>query len=146
MASEAAAASRTNPARPRKYRRWYLVAGVVLALGMAHVFLLDGLDGWFIAATLGHEDTRFSAGYSAWSFWRVGKGDSKARVLELLGEPLRQKTYGSCAGLNRLEAGDCVEVWYYSSSGTTSGDYRIRAVEFGEDGKVVRKQHFFTLD
>lgn len=124
---------------------WLLLVGLAIALAVSlHVWMLDGLDGWMIANTLGRAETRFAPGYSDSAFRNIERGVNKGRVFDLLGEPLDKETYGPCQTMPT--ASDCAEIWYYSTSSGESGDYSIRAVELGGDGVVRRRLSSLTLD
>ncbi len=60
---------------------------VLFALTLAHVYLLDGLDGWLFSQGL-TEDTVYAAGYSDAAFRRVAIGMTADTVLTMLGKPL----------------------------------------------------------
>lgn len=99
-----------------------LLSGVVMLLAL-HLYLLDGLDGWWLS--LRRDNTKFAATYSDRRFREICPGMSMGEVRLKLGEPLRVWPYQR------------IEVWSYSDS-RAYGYYRIRVVQFRE-GMVIRK-------
>jgi outer membrane protein assembly factor BamE (lipoprotein component of BamABCDE complex) len=71
------------------------ILGLLILVGISglialHVYLLDGLHGWFFSSGEGpfEEDTVYAPGYSDKAFRRVKRGMSEQEVLNILGSPL----------------------------------------------------------
>lgn len=56
-------------------------------LASAHIYLLDGLDGWLFSV-LGENDTLYARGYSDAGFRQAHRGMPESELLKLLGTPL----------------------------------------------------------
>jgi outer membrane protein assembly factor BamE (lipoprotein component of BamABCDE complex) len=105
---------------------------VIVMLGGLHVFLLDGLDGFFFGLS-NDESTHYAQGYSDNQFRRVRSGMREAEVFALLGEPLsRYPVRGERTG------------WLYSERGG-DGDYRVRVIIFRE-GEVTERISEYYVD
>jgi outer membrane protein assembly factor BamE (lipoprotein component of BamABCDE complex) len=65
-----------------------VVALTALAVG-SHVYLLDGLDGWLFARTMG-DDTVYAGKYTDAAFRQVHVGMDRQSIDRLLGPPLRE--------------------------------------------------------
>ena len=110
------------------------LAGLLVLLAL-HVYLLDGIDGWFFSKlAVGGEHTRYASGYTDSAFRSVRVGMSKDEVLGLLGVPLNTWFLDP----------ERLEVWAYTLSPSDSS-YRIRVVHFRE-GLVVHKVSEFYVD
>lgn len=83
---------------------------------------------------LDRDDTRYAPRYSYGTFRSVRPGTTATQVVELLGEPLSKHS------LPRERTG-----WYYSAPGS-SQDYRVRALIFSADGRVVARESDCYLD
>ena len=69
-------------------KRW-IVATVTMmvAVGVVHRVLMDGLDGWLLARVYG-DDTEYAQGYSDRAFKTIRSGMSESDVVRVLGEPI----------------------------------------------------------
>lgn len=114
--------------RQKLERFWTILLSCVVMLLASHLYLLDGLDGWWLS--LRGDDTKFATTYSDRGFREVCPGMSKRQVRLKLGESLRVWMYHG------------LEVWSYSEP-ESDGRYRIRVVQFRE-GLVVRKVSDFV--
>jgi outer membrane protein assembly factor BamE (lipoprotein component of BamABCDE complex) len=105
-----------------------IVYGVVLIAGslfILHVYLLDGLDGWFFSTGF-PEDTVYAKGYSDGSFRKVHKGMNREEVLKLLGSPLGQ-------------------VWKYDSKGWVSFDNGVVSQAYAEQSALEQVKKGMTV-
>lgn len=95
-----------------KAKKLVLISAASLTLGLlgTHIYLLDGLDGWFWTGGF-QEDTVYARGYSDRGFRKVRHGMRREDVSELLGPPLG-------------------EVWSYAPEGAS------RAVVTFDEGHV----------
>lgn len=129
--------ARSIPKEQLRTRKWptlcVLIGVLSIALGAAHVLLLDGLHGCLFAFLWGH-DTVYAQGYSGRRFRQVTRGMTEAEVIGLLGRPL-EKTVGAEHGMT---------VWRYSRS-REDDNYRMRSVAFSH-GQVAETGHSFYLD
>jgi hypothetical protein len=77
-----------------------VVSLLVSGLYAAHLYLLDGLDGWLYSIAF-DEDTVYSKGYSDGLFRRVDAGMSESDLLRLLHAPMAESwVYRSTAASN----------------------------------------------
>jgi hypothetical protein len=108
---------------------------LVLAGGILHVTLLDGLDGLLLSRFIvDFEDTRYASGYSDRAFRAVRVGMSTQEVLGLLGEPL-ERSRSERSGL---------DTWRYSVS-PSDASYRVRVIQF-LNGLASGKVHELYVD
>lgn len=113
-----------------------LVVAVVLVgllVPATHLCLLDGLPGLVFRLLDNREDTVFSQGYCAATFWWLHKGASEETTTHLLGSPLAmiwEYTANSGHIAFRIEDGAVSEM-YTLSSGTSC------AVDIGESSRGV---------
>lgn len=91
----------------------------------------------FILPLLEPEDTVYAPGFNEDAFSRVGVGATAQEVLGSLGEPLRKKSFPEV--IMRQSCSTGCTVWYYSRNGPRSKNFRIRAIEFDDEARVVRK-------
>jgi hypothetical protein len=110
---------------------------IILLLVVISIILIDrcfinGLIGT-IEGIITSEDTVYAGRFNEKLFKKIKIGDSKERVISLIGNPLRKYFVNN------------VEHWWYSVS-PSSGSFFKRAVEFSGDGKVTEIQHYFYLD
>jgi outer membrane protein assembly factor BamE (lipoprotein component of BamABCDE complex) len=88
--------------------------GSISTIFVLHLYLLDGIDGWFFSTGSSfEEDTVYASGYSDKSFRKIKKGMNHLEVLDMLGIPL-------------------VESWYYENIG------EVRARIWFTDDRVVK--------
>ena len=90
----------------------------------------------FVLSNLYQEETIYAKGYSPKHWKRIKLGDSREKVLKILGEPLKKL-------LNRK---DEARAFFYSSQGPKNTNYRVRSIIFNESGMVIEKNNYFYLD
>lgn len=150
------------------------LVGFLLAAGGLHLYLLDGLDGWFWSTGFA-DDTAYTPGYSDSAFRRVRWSSmTEQQVRELLGEPFGEvwlyddeykihlaegvveRSYGTRSRASEPARGASRELalalagvptekrWVYSRS-ASDDSYRERIVAFRR-GRVWQTIHEFYLD
>jgi outer membrane protein assembly factor BamE (lipoprotein component of BamABCDE complex) len=82
----------------------------------AHVFLLDGLDGWMLSA-LYEDDTRYAPQYSDKNFRALKPGMSQSEVAARLGQPLHESWLYQQQAQTRLVVAFSPEGYLRSISG-----------------------------
>ncbi len=90
----------------------------------------------FILSNLYREETIYAKGYSPELWKSIKLGDSREKVLTILGQPLDKF-------LNKRGE---VTAFYYSSQGPKNTNYRVRLIIFDESGIVIEKNNYFYLD
>jgi len=108
-----------------------VVMAIACSAYVAHVSLLDGIDGTLLSALLG-DDTVYAAGYSDAKFQQVALGSSKEEVLSILGPPLE-------TGVHNGE-----HILRYAQSAHDS-NYHVRVIVLRDD-RVLEKLHEFYVD
>ena len=106
---------------------------LILGLVVLHNLSVDGLHGRLLALCL-ITDTEYAKGYTNSRFRQISVGDTKEKVLALLGEPLIKVPQRPRSN----------ERWMYSRS-PSSTHYLYRELRFS-DGVVVEKRHYFYVD
>ena len=119
----------------RKTKILLILFLATLAIGF-HIYALDGIHG-NIFDLIAKTDTEYSKDYSDSAFRKVKIGQSKEKVMELIGEPL------SSSAVKRKKKSDKEVLWY--SRSPSGGSYRLRIVELIED-KVVNVKNYFYID
>jgi SmpA / OmlA family len=114
-------------------RALLLLLFALLALGLLHFYLLDGLDGWFFSLS-GEEATYYSESYSDRGFRQVRIGMSEEDVLAILGEPL-----------SRYSPPDETQTSWQYSGRRVDASYRERVIIF-ERGRVTRRISEYYVD
>ena len=115
-------------------KRMSILVGVLViacTAYVAHVSLLDGIDGTLLSALLG-DDTVYAEGYSDAKFRQVVLGSSQEEVFSILGPPLE-------TGVHNGES-----ILRYARSAHDS-NYHVRVIVL-RDGRVSEKLHEFYVD
>ena len=109
---------------------------LVVAIGVLHLCLLDGIHGTIASLVHGH-DTQYAETYSSSAFMQVHSGMSTQEVVDILGEPLHRFS------VTQTPAGPKVTCWQYTlNRDPTNSNFRMRALLF-EKGTVTRKEAQF---
>jgi hypothetical protein len=80
-------------------------------------------------------NTRYAPGFSSERFAKVQSGDSRQRVIELLGEPLSRSNSNYRPG---------VEFLTHSEPKEDKDDFRSATIELAKDGSVASKHDYVT--
>lgn len=89
----------------------------------------------FVLSSISEEETTYAKGYSDKAWDEVKINDTFEKVLKLLGEPL--KIY---------KANDGSFSYHYTYQGPRDTNYRIRAIFFNKEGRVIEKLKEFYVD
>ena len=117
-----------------------LAIGLIFVAGVvAHLFLPDGLDGWFFLSGNG-DTTVYAPGYTDSAFRHVHVGMTEAEVRKLLVPPLDVWEIRSRDDTIRVEG--IGMAWAKSS---VKGNYRIRSL-FLTNGVVAKKFKEYWID
>jgi hypothetical protein len=101
-------------------RRWHLCNSISDAVWLSVYFFEDS--------------TTYAQGYSEKAFVSIARGDSKEKVLALLGDPLSKETTA------RSE-----EIWRYAA-GAPDKNYWFRIVVFDSGGQVLASERKYFVD
>ena len=72
-----------------RYKALICGAALVVAVGVLHAYLLDGVDGWVFSKLMG-DDTAYAPRFSDAAFRKIQRGMSESDARALLGPPLRE--------------------------------------------------------
>lgn len=103
----------------------------------AHLLVPDGVDGAVLALVMGDTGT-YAPGYSDRAFRSVRSGMTQEDVRAILGEPLKAES------VPELRPAGSV-VWAYSAS-VRKGNFRVRSVVFGPEGRVLSTHAYYWID
>lgn len=112
----------------RVYRRWQFYNGIS--------------DVVWNCLSLFEDSTTYARGYSASAFLKLAVGDTKERVLSLLGEPIDGQTIDA---YGIIDANGTNELWCYTAPAANE-NYWIRKVVFDQRGVVVTIAREYFVD
>jgi len=110
----------------------FLFGGIVLTMLVSLVICLGGFNSFF-----GVRNTIYSSSHTVEQYPQVADGMSRAKVIDLLGEPLEQHSYTNITNLP-------IDVLYFSRARRTTEDYDEIRISIGPDNKVIQHERWIT--
>ena len=110
-----------------------VIVGIVTII--IALFFLNQDFKEFVLSSISEEETVYAKGYSDKAWNEVKINDTKERVIQLLGDPL--KIYKSDDGSSS---------YYYTDQGPKDTNYRMRTIIFNKEGRVIEKVREFYVD